>query len=159
MSKTVDRSLVIPASAEWLFDLTQDYGRRLEWDPFLSIAELHGERADVGVRAWCVAKRPAWGMETEYVTFKRPEVVAVKMTRGPWFLTKFAGSWRFRPAEGGTEVTFRYTFETRPAAIALAAYAAFDWDTKRRLVALKAFAERRARLEEAEAGQPRREVV
>jgi hypothetical protein len=54
-----------------VFALTQDYPRRLAWDPFLRRAELIGGATapDVGARAWCVA----WlglGMETEYVSFR-----------------------------------------------------------------------------------------
>jgi ribosome-associated toxin RatA of RatAB toxin-antitoxin module len=37
----------------------------------------------------------------------------MKMLRGPWFFRKFAGTWRFTPCEGGTEVVFHYAFQTR----------------------------------------------
>ena len=54
-------------------------------------------------------------METEYVTFSPPAVVAVKMTRGPAVLEMFAASWRFDEAgPGATFVTFRYHFKARP---------------------------------------------
>ena len=39
---TFEHAVVIKASASELFELTQDYGRRLEWDPFLESAELLG---------------------------------------------------------------------------------------------------------------------
>lgn len=113
---TVEHSLVIHADRTALFDLTQDYGRRLSWDCFLKEARLlnGATRAAVGVRAWCVA-RHGLGMETEYVTVSRPAVVAVKMTRGPAVLEAFAGSWRFAEAgPGATCVTFRYHFKARP---------------------------------------------
>ena len=70
-ARTIERSIDIAAPASWLFDLTQDYKRRLDWDPYLVKAELHGDHAAVWVRAWCVSKYPRWGMETEYVTFER----------------------------------------------------------------------------------------
>jgi ribosome-associated toxin RatA of RatAB toxin-antitoxin module len=143
-ARTIESALDIPASATWLFDLTQDYARRLDWDPFLSKAELHGERAGVGVRAWCVSKLPPWGMETEYVTFQRPDVVAIKMTRGPRVLRMFAGSWRFAARGALTRVTFRYRFETRPALLAPVAARAFAWDTAKRLAGLRAYALRHA---------------
>jgi hypothetical protein len=81
---TFDHSLEIAASPDELFALTQDYARRLEWDPFLKSAELVGgaAAAGVGVRAYCVA-RSGLGMETEYVSFNPPRACAVKMTRGP----------------------------------------------------------------------------
>ena len=113
---TVERSLVIQADRAALFELTQDYGRRLGWDPFLKEARLLGgaTNAVVGVRAWCVAWH-GLGMETEYVAVKPPAVAAVKMTRGPAILEAFAGSWRFvEHGPAATRVTFRYHFKVRP---------------------------------------------
>jgi len=114
-----DHSVEIDARRTVLFDLTQDYRKRLQWDPFLKVAYLidAGEPA-VGVKAWCVAHNGI-GMETEYVSYDRPAVVAVKMTRGPAILSAFAGSWRFEELEPGkTRVTFTYFFEVRPAVFA-----------------------------------------
>ena len=113
---TVEYSLVIHAERGALFELTQDYGRRRRWDSFLKEARLlnGATQAAIGVRAWCVAWH-GLGMETEYVTFSPPAVVAVRMTRGPAVLETFAGSWRFDEAgPGATRVTFRYHFKARP---------------------------------------------
>ena len=114
---TIEREIEIDAPAEALFDLTQDYDRRLLWDPFLKEARLVGGATEpaVGVRSWCVS-RLGMGMEAEYVSFKRPRVVAVKMTKGPAILASFAGSWRFfEVAPGRTRVVFRYALTARPA--------------------------------------------
>jgi len=111
---TFEQSIEINAEPAELFALTQDYSRRLEWDPFLKIAELHGEAPGVGVRAWCVAKN-GLGMETEYVAFNPPKGTAVKMTKGPRIIASFAGSWRFQPvAPGRTRVIFRYHLAAAP---------------------------------------------
>src|SRR5687768_871524 len=107
---TLEQSIVIAASPGELFSLSQDYHRRLEWDPFLKSAELlNGASAPaVGVHAYCVA-RSGLGMETEYVSFNPPRATAVKMTRGPWLIESFAGSWRFEEVSPGqTRVSFRY---------------------------------------------------
>jgi len=54
------------------------------------------------------------GMETEYVSFNRPKVTAVKMTKGPFLFSTFLGSWNFRElTKGTTEVTFLYSFGLR----------------------------------------------
>ncbi len=84
---TFDESVEIDADPASLFRLSQDYGRRLEWDPILRSASLVGNAhaAEVGVRALCVS-RSGWVMETEYVSFNPPRATAVKMTSGPWFL-------------------------------------------------------------------------
>jgi ribosome-associated toxin RatA of RatAB toxin-antitoxin module len=139
---TFDESIEIDAGPAELFDLSQDYDHRLEWDPFLRSASLVGAReAGVGVRALCVS-RSGWAMETEYVSFNPPRATAVKMTRGPWFLAGFAGSWRFEEiGPGRTRVGFRYSLEARPRALAwllnpiLAR--SFARDTRARLRALK----------------------
>lgn len=144
---TFDESIEIAAGPSELFDLSQDYGRRLEWDPFLRSASLIGAReAAVGVRALCVA-RSGRAMETEYVSFNRPRAAAVKMTRGPWFLSSFAGSWRFEEIRPGrTRVGFRYSLEARPRALSglLNPFLArsFARDTRARLRALKDAVER-----------------
>jgi ribosome-associated toxin RatA of RatAB toxin-antitoxin module len=102
-------------SPETIFDYTQDYDKRLGWDTFLKKAELinGAAKADKGVRAYCVAKN-GLGMETEYVSFNRPKVTAVKMTKGPFLFKTFLGSWNFNESKPGTtEVTFLYSFELR----------------------------------------------
>ena len=140
-------SVVIDVPCEQLFTLSQDYARRLEWDPFLKSAELmHGATEPaVGVRAWCVS-HDGRGMETEYVSYNPPQAVAVKMTRGPWILKSFAGSWRFDEiAPHRTRVTFTYHFQVRPAWLSwlLTPLIAkrFSRDMRRRLEAVKVFAE------------------
>jgi ribosome-associated toxin RatA of RatAB toxin-antitoxin module len=141
-----DESVEIDAPAEEIFRISQDYEHRLDWDPFLQSAELIGaEGPGVGVRALCVS-RGGWAMETQYVSFNPPRAVAVTMTRGPWFLKTFAGSWRFEDADAGrTRVGFRYSLTTRPAwlsgLLTPMIARAFALDTRRRLEALRAFAE------------------
>lgn len=145
---TFDESIEIDAGPAELFRVSQDYVRRLEWDPFLRSASLVGaSEAGVGVRALCVAKS-GWAMETEYVSFNPPRATAVTMTRGPWFLSAFAGSWRFEEIEPGrTRVGFRYSLEASPRALAwllnpLLARS-FARDSRGRLRALKEAVERR----------------
>ena len=119
---TFEHSISICASAAHLFALTQDYPRRLKWDPFLKEAFLldGATEAAVGVRANCVAKS-GLAMETEYVSFNSPGVTAVKMTKGPWFIESFAGSWRFQEEEEGrTRVFFGYHVRARPRWMAAA---------------------------------------
>jgi hypothetical protein len=113
----------VAAAPDAVFALTQDYARRLTWDPFLSRAELVGgaSRPDVGVRAWCVT-RTGIGMETEYVTFAPPRLAAVKMTKGPWPLASFGGAWEFVADGDGTRVLVRYHARIVPFADQAAAH-------------------------------------
>src|SRR3954447_19593334 len=138
---TFEQSVVIGASPGELFALTQDYARRLEWDPFLKSATLlEGARAaGVGVRAYCVA-HSGLGMETEYVSFNPPRACAVKMTKGPRLIDSFAGSWRFEEvAAGRTRVGFRYHLRARPRWLSWLLTPIIGWifarDTRKRLVA------------------------
>jgi hypothetical protein len=139
---TFEQSILVRAGAAELFALTQDYAHRLAWDPFLKSAELlHGATAAaVGVRAWCVA-RSGFGMETEYVSYRPPIVTAVRMTRGPWFLRAFAGSWRFEEAAGQTRAVFKYHIQARPRCLGQLLAWHFARDTRKRLAALKTAAE------------------
>ncbi|HEX8529332.1 MAG TPA: hypothetical protein VF646_04895 [Cytophagales bacterium] len=54
---------------EVIFDYTQDYGNRLQWDTFLKRADLvdGATAAGKGVKSYCVA-RNGIGMETVYVS-------------------------------------------------------------------------------------------
>jgi hypothetical protein len=56
---TFEESVVIASDPAALFRLSQDYDRRLEWDPFLRSARLSGaaREAGAGVQAVCVAPR------------------------------------------------------------------------------------------------------
>src|SRR4051794_1362791 len=134
----------VAAEPGLLFELTQDYPRRLDWDPFLKEARLLGgaERPGVGVRARCAA-RCGLGMVTRDVSFNPPGACAVAMTRGPWFFRSFSGSWRFeRLGPGRTRVTFAYRLVGRPGLVTVPLRAVFARETRRRLDALKRAAER-----------------
>jgi ribosome-associated toxin RatA of RatAB toxin-antitoxin module len=109
------KSLEIDCPREQIFDLTQDYKRRLEWDPFLSKAYLLDgvDTPQVGAKALCVDHH-GFPMEVVYISYKRPEVAAVKMTHGPFFLASFAGTWRFTEAGSGrTSVLFEYFYRLK----------------------------------------------
>jgi hypothetical protein len=133
-----------------VFDVIHDYTRRLEWDPFLREAVLldGAPSADLGVKTRCTARKGFGGlaMETVYVSFDRPHVAAVKMTRGPVMLETFAASLRQEDVGPGvTRVTYRFNFATRPRWLrALGdpiAAALFRRETRQRLRALKSYLE------------------
>lgn len=108
-------TIVIRRNQTDVFDFTQDYSKRLVWDTFLSKAEMLNETGEAGLgeKAYCVA-RNGMGMETEYVSFRRPKVTAIKMTQGPFLFKSFLGSWTFhKRAEQETEVVFLYAFQLR----------------------------------------------
>ena len=143
----IEDSILINAPATGLFALSQDYALRRQWDPFvremrfLDGATASGPGVRVRVRAYNGLQ-----MTVRFVTVHRPDVVAMTMTEGPWFLERFAGSWRFEPlADGTTEVTFRYVFETRPRWLRWLTAPLFRWvfrrDVRARVRGLKRGAE------------------
>ena len=108
-------SITIERTPEVVFDFSQDYTKRLNWDTFLRKADLlfGAKEAAKGVKALCVAKN-GYGMVTEYVSFNRPKVIAIKMTDGPYMFKSFLGSWTFNEVAGNhTEVRFLYAYEFR----------------------------------------------
>jgi len=151
--RTVEAAIEIRARPEAVFDLIHDYARRLEWDPFLKEACLleGAEAAGPGVKARCTARNGFGGlaMETIYLSFDRPVVAAVKMTKGPAVLETFAASLRQEDVGSGlTRVTYRFNFSTRPRWLrALAgpiASVLFLREVRQRLEALKSYMERRS---------------
>lgn len=98
-----------------VFDYTQDYYKRLKWDTFLKKADLidGATTAQKGAKAYCIAKNGI-GMVTEYITYDRPKVTAIKMKKGPFMFNSFLGSWTFKELSNNkTEVVFLYSFSLR----------------------------------------------
>ena len=147
---TVACSIDIATSAERVFDLLHDYDQRLAWDPFLKHAEVLGNAtaAGKGVHTLCVARNAVggMGMETVYVSFERPDVAAVKMTRGPWFLNTFAASIRQKVLdETTTRVIYKFHLESWPrwcsSLVEPILTRVFRRETTRRLQALQTYLE------------------
>jgi hypothetical protein len=64
------------------------------------------------------------------------------MTRGPWLLSKFAGSWLFEEVSPGrTRVRFRYHLRARPGWLTPVLGWVFAREMRQRLSALKEAAE------------------
>ena len=111
----------VPVDVATAFAVSQTHGpRRLEWDPFVKRQHLEGgDRPANGVRTHTVS-RHGLEMISEYVSFRPPTQVGMKMIDGPWFFSNFAAGWAFAPIDAhdptaGTRATWRYTFATRPA--------------------------------------------
>jgi len=135
---------VVPAGAQATFDLLHDYPARLEWDTLLRSARTIGDAPPGrGVEAVCAAKWRLGGLalRTVYVTFRRPELAAVKLVGSSSLFAAWAASIRHRPlGPDRNEVVYTLTFTCRPARLAWliepVALAAFRWETRRRLRAL-----------------------
>jgi hypothetical protein len=140
-------SEVIGAPSAEVFDLVHDYGRRLEWDTLLRAAYLDDgfTAAGPGATSVCVGRRSVGGFafKTVYVSFDRPRVAAVKLVNRPRLFDKWAASIRHEDLEPGrSRITYTFQFTTRPAALRWllepVLLAAFRWETRKRLRALRA---------------------
>lgn len=142
----VESSVTVPLDPERAFALSQTYGElRYRWDPFVREQRLldGATGAGKGVRTW-TRSRHHLTMVSEYVTFRPPTQVGMKMVTGPPFFRSFSGGWNFSPAGDGTSTvaTWRYNFTIRPSWLAPVADRIGVWllgrDIRRRLDAFAA---------------------
>lgn len=133
----------LPAPAAQVFDLVHDYDRRLEWDTLLRRAEVVGDAPPgPGVETVCTARWYLGGFafRTRYVTFRRPGLAAVVLTRPVLVFATWAASIRHRDDDAGSTATYTLTFTCRPRLLAPAVEPVTRWafgvETRRRLRAL-----------------------
>ena len=142
---------VVPASCEIVFDLVHDYARRLEWDTLLQEAYLEDDLIEAcrGAVAVCRGKGVlgAFTLRTEYVTFERGRVAAVKMLNRPPFFAAFAASIRHRDlGDGRSEIIYKLNFQARPRWLRFMLHPPMliflRWETRKRLAAFRGYVER-----------------
>jgi len=142
----VESTVTVPLEPERAFALSQTYGElRYRWDPFVREQRLldGAGAAGKGVRTW-TRSRHRLTMVSEYVTFRPPTHVGMKMVTGPPFFKSFSGGWNFSAVGDGhaTEATWRYNFTIRPSWLAPVADRIGVWllgrDIRRRLDAFAA---------------------
>ena len=141
----VEDHIFIKANQSYLFWLSQDYAKRLAWDPYLSKAEILGNKTKLekGSQVYCESKKGI-GMTVEYVTFQPPNFTAIKLTKTFLILENFAGSWRFKQENDcSTKVIFRYNFKLRPFLFFLKPLLKYvlSVDVRKRLNGLKKYVE------------------
>ncbi len=148
---TAEIKEVIPASAVEVFDLVHNYKRRLEWDTLLQKAYLESEFtvAENGAISVCQGKTILGGfaLRTEYVSFERGKVAAVKMLNQPPFFDTFAASIRHSDiGKNNSEIIYKVKFTAKPKFLRFILHpimkAVFAWETGKRLKALKKFFEK-----------------
>ncbi|MEK7722726.1 MAG: SRPBCC family protein [Acidobacteriota bacterium] len=139
---------IIPASAVEVFDLIHDYKRRLEWDTLLQKAYLEDKfpKSCKGAISVCQGRNILGGfaLRTEYVSFERGKVAAVKMLNSPPFFDTFAASIRHSDiSENQSEIIYKVNFTAKPKFLRFILNpimrVVLAWETKKRLAALKEF--------------------
>ena len=148
---TAEIKEVIPAPAVEVFDLLHDYTRRLEWDTLLQKAYLEDDfpEACKGAISVCQGRAILGGfaLRTEYVSFERGKVAAVKMLNQPPFFDTFAASIRHADIDDNeSEIIYKVNFTARPKFLRWILHplmkAVFAWETRKRLISLKKFFEK-----------------
>jgi hypothetical protein len=147
----VEASIEIDAPRARVYDITQDYSVRFNWDPFPDRLEIVGGgtyAAGVGIRV-LVRSKIGMGMTVEFVQVDPPSRAAVTMVEGPVLLEKFAGSWIFEDlGDGRTRTRFRYLIQGRKSLlrplINFLAVSYFRRVVRKRLEGLKRYCERDA---------------
>jgi hypothetical protein len=129
----VESTVVVPVEPALAFAVSQTTGAiRLRWDSFLREQRLLDgvERPAKGVRTLTVSRR-GLRMVSEYVSYRRPSSVGMKVTELPWFFERLGGGWHFSPHEDGTLASWKYNFVCKPALIRPLAEAIGSWLIRR----------------------------
>ncbi len=138
----------IAAPADDVFELIHNYRRRLEWDTLLQEAYLEPEfdESGRGAISVCRGRRILGGfaVRTQYISFEKGKVAAVKMLNQPPFFDTFAASIRHVPIDNANSaVIYKLNFTARPRVLRFVLEpvmrAVFVWETRKRLRALKGF--------------------
>jgi len=112
----VEYSLLINATPEKVYEISQDYVVRKRWDPFPERIEfLHGAtEIKKGTQVLVIAKS-GLRMEVEFVQVAPPETAAIVMKKGPILLKHFAGNWVFKASQETkqTNAKFKYSIKTQ----------------------------------------------
>lgn len=137
--------VIVPASSEAAFDLIHNYARRLEWDTLLGEAYLEDGLDEAGRGAVSVCRGKGllgfFTLRTEYVSFERGRVAAVKMLNRPPFFESFAASIRHRDIGADrSEIIYKLNFQARPRSLCFFLHPAMrfllEWETRKRLESL-----------------------
>ncbi len=136
----------IGASDAFLFDLTEDYRLRPQWDTLFKRKQwLTPAPIGKGSRLRYTTYT-GMSMLVEYRAYHPPKTVSIEMAGNNFWLSQFGGGWRFnRLGSHLTEVVFTYGFKAKrfPRLIEPLFARLFAWENRRRLKKLKTFAEQR----------------
>lgn len=140
----------IKSSAQNIYQASQDYAVRYEWDPFPeNIVFLHGATAIAKGVSVVVTAKVGMKMVVEFIQVDPPKTASVTMITGPFFLKAFSGSWIFKPlSEFETKAKFVYSIRCKWWFIPFISEPMISWYfagvVKSRLMGLKTYCEQAA---------------
>ena len=108
---TVTESIHVARAPESVFDYTQDYGRRTEWDKAIAVATPLGTEP----RSARVTIPHLGSMTVVYKLDRRPvRTSAAFVDVDSRWITGGGGSWEYEAVEGGTRWQQTNTLELKP---------------------------------------------
>ena len=145
---TAEIKETIPAPADVVFALVHNYKRRLEWDTLLSEAYLEPEFSEAkrGAISVCRGRLILGGfaLRTQYVSFEKGKVAAVKLLNQPPFFASFAASIRHIEIDANSsQIIYKVNFTAKARILRPILHPVMHfilkWETRKRLKALKKF--------------------
>ena len=107
---TVSETIHVDRSPEAVFDYTQDYATRTDWDDQIQRAEVLSEEP----RRIRITARGLGTFTLEYRLFRRGDrTSAAFVDLDSAFFSGGGGSWRYEARDGGTDWTQTNTLELR----------------------------------------------
>ena len=107
---TVSETIHVERSPEMVFDYTQDYATRTDWDDQVTAAEVLSEEP----RRVRITVRGLGTFTLEYRLFRRGDRTSAAFTDlGNAFFSGGGGSWRYEARGGGTDWTQTNSLELR----------------------------------------------
>ena len=100
---------------KWLFDFTQDFNNRKKWDKqTLQIGFIYDcKELKKGAKVFTKSIEGIF-METEYLTFKSPNEISIKMLNKSEIFKDFIGTWNYSSIDGNmTDLKITYSFNLK----------------------------------------------
>lgn len=110
LKNTISESKTINRSIDWLFNFTQNFDNRKIWDEqTIEISFIHDcIELKKGAKVKTKSKEGIC-METEYLTFDKPNKISIKMLNKSSIFKDFIGSWDYTPI-GHTKTDLKITY-------------------------------------------------
>lgn len=106
---------VFDRDIDWLFEFTQNINNRKKWDKQTLEIDFMDDSVELkkGSKVYTKSKEGIY-METEYLTFKSPNEISIKMLNKSSFFDDFIGIWDYTSIDRfKTELKITYCFNLK----------------------------------------------
>ena len=115
LNNTISEEIVINRNINWLFDFTQNFTERKKWDKQTVEIDFFDASTELkkGAKVYTKSKEGIL-MKTEYLTFKAPDEISIKMLNNSPIFKCFFGKWNYFSTDNGrTKLKITYQFSLR----------------------------------------------